>query len=482
MRFLLYIRQSITADRDESLSLAFQERSLRELVRREGGVVIEPPIIDADEKGWDPHRPGITSLIERTRDQRPDAVAVYAMSRFARDNWLAEGIWRQLIQTQPGLQFKSVTEPHAHDDMVRGILGVISQAERKRMGAFLSSAFRERARRGKPHGRVPFGFTKGEDGRLVPVPDQRHWILQVIERYEAGWSLRRLAIWLQEQAEWERVWEPNTIRNIIIQPANAGAIKCADVLEWECHEPIITRERHERLVAQYQSGHYVRTKRNYSWLERLMICGCGAPLLLRGQMKIKREYGQFVCAAVAYHELPNRPNPWTKCQSRPRSITVGKAERLVAELLAAALESIPDWRDVERRTLDAFYRDQPDVIERRRRLERTAANLERERDRLLVLYRRASLDVERWEREDAALSARIESARGELAAIPAAPSPDALRTAAATLTDIGDRFRLAAAISPDEVAGIMRTAGIRGQLDNGSVRLIWPDDLAPFFN
>ena len=71
-RYLLYIRQSVTADKDESLSLAFQERSLSDLVRKDGGVVIEPPIVDADEKGWDPHRPGITSLIERPRGQPPE--------------------------------------------------------------------------------------------------------------------------------------------------------------------------------------------------------------------------------------------------------------------------------------------------------------------------------------------------------------------------------------------------------------------------
>lgn len=481
VRYLLYIRQSVTADKDESLSLAFQERSLRELVRKDGGVVIEPPIVDADEKGWDPHRPGITSLIERTQSERPDAVAVYAMSRFARDNWLAEGVWRQLISIQPGLQFKSVTEPHAHDDMVRGILGVISQAERKRMGAFLRSSFQERARRGKPHGRVPFGFEKDDDGRLVIIPDQRDLILQVIERFEAEWSLRRIAYWMQEQADWDRRWEPNTIRNIIVSPAIAGAVKCGDVTEWDCHEPIITRERHEQLVAKYQSRRYVRTKRVSSWLERLIICGCGTRLDLAGSMHQPQSSWQFKCAAYYHHELPNRPNPYPTCTSSPRSITMPKAERLTIEALRTDLESLPDWQEAYDRTAQSFRHRLPDFLAKRRKLERDIEGLERERDRLLVLYRRATLDVDRWEKEDSAISGRIEVARSELASMPDMPSEDQFRQRAAQLRDLGDQFRLITSVAPEEIAKLMRSAGVVAQLDRGSVRLQWPQDLSPFF-
>src|SRR5690349_16849504 len=83
-RYLLYIRQSLNRFGDDSLSLAFQERSLRELVERKGGAVIEPPIVDSDEKGNDPNRPGIAELTERTKQEKPDAIGVFAVSRFAR--------------------------------------------------------------------------------------------------------------------------------------------------------------------------------------------------------------------------------------------------------------------------------------------------------------------------------------------------------------------------------------------------------------
>ena len=480
--FLLYLRQSVTRDDPaDSLSLSFQERALREMVARENGVVLEPPIIDADQRGWDPERPGLKQMFARIESQHPDAIGVYAMSRFARDSWLQEGLWRKAKSVQPDLIFRSVTEPHAHDDMVRGILGVISQAERKRMGAFLRSSFQERARRGKPHGRVPFGFEKDDDGRLVVIPDQRDLILQVIERFEAEWSLRRIAYWMQEQADWDRRWEPNTIRNIIVSPAIAGAIKCGDVIEWDCHEPIITRERHEQLVAKYESRRYVRTKRVSSWLERLIICGCGTRLDLAGSTHQPQSSWQFKCAAYYHHELPNRPNPYPACMSSPRSITLPKAERLTIEALRRDLESLPAWQEVYDRTAQSFQRRQPDFLAKRRKLERDIAGLERERDRLLVLYRRATLDVDRWEKEDSAISGRVELARSELASMPDMPSEDQFRQRAAQLRDLGDQFRLITSVAPEEIAKLMRSAGVVAQLDRGSVRLQWPHDLSPFF-
>lgn len=144
-RYLVYIRQSHTPDATDSLSLYFQERALRDFVHRKDALVLETPIIDPGEKGWNPRRPGIEELIRCVHQQKPDAVAICAVSRFARDNWLQEGIWRRLKQLRPKLRFESATEPHAEDDLVRGILGVVSQAERKRMGKFLSSSFAERA-------------------------------------------------------------------------------------------------------------------------------------------------------------------------------------------------------------------------------------------------------------------------------------------------------------------------------------------------
>ena len=167
--------------------------------------------------------------------------------------------------------------------------------------------------------------------------------------------------------------------------------------------------------------------------------------------------------------------------SSPRSITLPKAERLTIEALRRDLESLPAWQEVYDRTAQSFQRRQPDFLAKRRKLERDIVGLERERDRLLVLYRRATLDVERWEKEDLAISGRIETARSDLSSMPDMPSEDQFRQRAAQLRDLDDQFQLISSVAPDEIAKLMRSAGVVAQLDRGSVRLQWPQDLSPFF-
>jgi len=481
-RFILYTRQSLTrGEADDSLSLAFQERSLRELVAKQGGIVLEPVIVDADEKGWDPHRPGIAKLVERTERERPDGVAVYAVSRFARDNWLAEGIWRRLIDIRPDLQFLSATEPHAHDDMVRGILGVISQAERKRIGTFLRSSFAERAHNGKPHGKTPFCFTKDENGRLVPHEEYADWARQVIDHFEEGWSLWKIAVWLNEHGVAGRRWEPNTVRNIIKSPALAGGVKCGQVLEWDCHPPIISREQHERVVRLLAERRYTRTKNVHSWLERSIFCTCGAPMDLNRVNHPRGAYANFRCAASPSLQTFQRRQSWPVCESHPRTMTKAKAERLTIEALTASLSGVQDWREVERRAQREYRANESSGAAKRRTLEKERTRLADERERLLVLYRRATLDVDRWERDDKDIADKLAAIDAELARNPAPPPASVLQDRAEKLMIISDRIRLLAVGDQEQIGAIMREIGVMVQIHPGGVRLRWPEELAMFF-
>jgi site-specific DNA recombinase len=482
-RYLLYLRQSVTRDDPaDSLSLSFQERALRELVAREGGVVIEPPVIDADQKGWDPTRPGLQELFERIERQRPDVIGVYAMSRFARDSWLQEGLWRKAKAINPEIAFASVTEPQANDDMVRGILGVISQAERKRMGAFLRSAFAERARQGKQHGRAPYGYRKDGDGRLIVEPSERDVVLAIADRFEAGWSLRRITFWLRDQYPDDRRWHTATVRDLLSSPTLAGAIRCGEVIEWDTHEAIIDRARQERIVAQLETRRWVRTKRHASWLERLMVCGCGAPMDFFGRPHDaeRRLHSNFRCAAHTARMRFDRQH-FPPCTSSPRSITAPRAERLVAAALSEAFDDLPGWQSVEQRVAARVRAQAPDAQRQRRQLERDVDRLTVERDRLLVLYRRATIEVDRWEAEDRQLAARIDELRSRIAALPEPPSPATLQETHQLLSSLAGDVAMLAAFAPDRLAAIMRAHGITAQLHDGGVRLLWPESLRSFF-
>lgn len=475
-RCILYIRQSITKTDDpaDSISLAFQERTLRQMVERLDGTVLEPPIIDPDEKGWDPKRPGIEDLIQRVEREKPDYLAVYAVSRFARDNWLQEGIWRRLKALHPGLTFVSATEPHAEDDLVRGILGVVSQAERKRMGTFLSSAFRERARRGLPHGRVPFGFVKGSDGRLIVNEDARPYVLAICDHLEAGRSLWWIAREYNRLGVDGRTWEPNVVRNTVRTPAIAGGVRTADVLTWEAHEPIIGRDRWERLCTLLETRRQIRSKPSSSWLEGLIYCGCGAPMhLIYNRPKSGNGSAQFRCAASPNRERFQRRS-YLVCTFRPRSITQAAAELLTLQAITTALQGLVTPEDAYRRATAHFARLERSRTTSRAQLERQMVKAERERERLLVLYRRATLDVERWEAQDAELAATLDTLSAQLDEMDTPPDLAVLQREHERLAGLG----AALAVDPSLARRVLMELGADVQRTTDGVRVRWPGAVA----
>jgi DNA invertase Pin-like site-specific DNA recombinase len=478
-RALVYCRQSITKE-EESLSLSFQERTCRDLARDRGWAVVEPIISDPDIKGWDTERPGIAELFRRIEPERIDIVIVYALSRFARDNILQETLWRNLHAK--GVRLVSATEPHAEDDLVRGILGVVSQAERKRMGKFLSSSFQERALRGLPHGRTPFGYVKGEDGRLVVDDESAELVREMVTRIEQGASLWQLARELNASGAAGRRWEPNIVRNTVKSYAIVGAIKCGETIAWDTHEPIVPRDQWERVRALLASRPKTRAKPVSSWLEGLLDCGCGAPMHLVYNKHHEHRagwYSQFRCSASPSRETFQRARSFPVCTHTPRSIVMPKAEQATRDALSAALSAALPPETVYAQQLARYDELSASSATEIRKLERQIARLTSERDRLLVVYRRGSLDVERWESEDRALGARIDVLARELAVFGAAPA----REDYLAMAEVLRVSRIALEVDASQARNVLLRFRARVRLRSISiVRLVWPPEIAPFFD
>lgn len=450
------------------------------LAARNGWTVLEPPVLDPDVKGWDPLRPGIQELLTRLEREKADIVIVYAMSRFARDYILQETVWRQLRER--GARLVSVHEPHAEDDLVRGILGVVSQAERRRMGAFLSSSFRERARRGLPHGKVPFGFRKRADGRLEQHPDNAPWVLEIVDRLESGWSLWKCAIWLNDEHVDGRKWEPNVVRNTVRTPAIAGAVKCADVVTWEAHESIIDRSRYERLLHTLDTRTIVRRKVERSWLEGLMICGCGYPMhMITDRANYNPPKRQFRCGVGPTHPEFQRKRGVPVCTFTPRSIMVHAAVDGAIANLQDDLDRLIDWKQAHKTARLAFASLEGSGAVERKRLETTIAKVQNERERLLVLYRRGSLDVDRWETSDQDAASRLAALTVELMRLPEPPDPERLKSNHSRLLEMRELVATIAPLSPDGIRKILVAADARVQRTATGVRIAWPPDLEVFF-
>jgi hypothetical protein len=107
-------------------------------------------------------------------------------------------------------------------------------------------------------------------------------------------------------------------------------------------------------------------------------------------------------------------------------------------------------------------------------LERRIAGIERERDRLLVLYRRATLDVDRWEAADAELAGRLAGLRAELAALPEPPSLAAITATHGAVTALAD----ALAADPAQCRRVLVRLEATVQRTADGVRVVWPEAVA----
>lgn len=481
-RVLVYCRQSLGRageTKDDSLALDSQERECRLHAGRNGWTVLEPPIRDHDLKGDDPTRPGIAEVVRRIDAERATVVLVYNLARFSRDAHWQEATYRRLVAA--GVRLVSVQERHAEDDLIRGIFGAIAQNEKKRIGAYTSAAFRERVRRGKHHGVAPFGFRK-VDGRLVVVPDEADWIRLMITKIEAGWSTRRVTLWLNEMRAGDppRKWFPITVKDILANPALAGGVRCGDVLTWDAHEPIIDRDTFDRLQRTLASRRVIRTKSAASWLEGVIYCACGSPTHLILQRRPTGPVPTFRCtSAIMRQSVWQLDRP--PCTAQRKSVRAAIAEREVIAAVIRDLDGMSEWADVYRAASTAFAAATKGHAADRRRCTRAVQVLEEERERLLVLYRRGSLDVARWEREDTDVALRLTEARAALDALPQPPDPDAYRAAHQDLLTMREAIpELVDDDDPSELRSILAAVDATVRVDAERVTVVWPERFAAF--
>jgi hypothetical protein len=190
-------------------------------------------------------------------------------------------------------------------------------------------------------------------------------------------------------------------------------------------------------------------------------------------------YSQFRCSASPSRETFQRKRSFPVCTHSPRSIVMPKAEQATRDALSAALSAALPPETVYARQLARYEALSASSGAEIAKLERQIARLTSERDRLLVVYRRGSLDVERWESEDRALGARIDVLARELAVFGAAPARE-------TYTRIAEALRIAEialAVDPAQARNLLLRFRARVRLRSiGIVGIVWPAEIVPFFD
>jgi putative DNA-invertase from lambdoid prophage Rac len=190
-----YVRVSTDRQADEGVSLGAQERALRGYAMM-SGLELAEVFVEQGVSGSTPlgERPEGAALLAALRPG--DVVLTPKLDRMFRSALDALRVLERLRDTRVSLHMLDLGGDVTGDGvskLVFTILSAVAEAERDRTRERIAEVKRDQRQRGRYLGGiVPFGYARGGDGELVPVPAEQRIIAEVAGMRAAGAPLRRI--------------------------------------------------------------------------------------------------------------------------------------------------------------------------------------------------------------------------------------------------------------------------------------------------
>jgi DNA invertase Pin-like site-specific DNA recombinase len=251
LRIDRYIRVSDVKGRGGANFIAPEDQDERIVEWIEGsGHVVGEELRDLDETGGVIDRPAFQLGLERIEFGLSDGFAVHRFDRFARSTRVAtEAVAR--IDAAGGRVFfvAEDLDNHkartAHGGMTLNLWSMIAQFERDRISESWRTAKMKATSRGVYIGtRIPPGYTKTDDGLLVPN-DEAPIAVELFERRRAGASWRELGEWLTSRLgprEGGRLWSGQAVRRLIESRVYRGEVRHGPHENLDAHVPLVSEE------------------------------------------------------------------------------------------------------------------------------------------------------------------------------------------------------------------------------------------------
>lgn len=225
---IAYVRVSTAGQAESGAGLAAQRQAIETFAKRHG-LTITAWHEDAGVSGAAPveDRPGLLAALADLR--RGDTMIVAKRDRIARDTLTALTIERTVgrrkatIMSADGVGNGS----GAADEFMRSIMDAAAAFERGLIRQRTRAALAAKRRAGERTGEVPFGWSLGEDGRLVENAAEQTVLANIKACRDAGMSLRQIAAILTEAniptKKGGVAWSHNTIASILTRAAALAA-------------------------------------------------------------------------------------------------------------------------------------------------------------------------------------------------------------------------------------------------------------------
>lgn len=366
MRLDGYIRVSRVGKREgpSFISPDLQRQRIEGLAAAGGHEVVRWHT-DLDESGTKAERPGFVEALARVERRDTEGIAVAKLDRFARSVADCAAAVKR-IQVADGVLLsahEAIDTSGAFGRFVLNVMSAMAELEVERIRENWEAAREAAVARGvHVSSKVPTGYRRGEDGRLIVVPDVP--IREVFRLKADGGSWRDIGKLLEDAGVRTPYgatrWQAGSLRRLLMNRVYLGEARSGEFTLRDAHPALISE-------ADWQAAQFAGVKSVNGFggalLSGLLRCaGCGYILkadTMRDRKGVKRR--MYRCRDHATGECTGRASvlgsvvePWV-------------VERFFAEfprLQASAIESSEEIAAAEERVVDAerelvLYRDTP---------------------------------------------------------------------------------------------------------------------------
>lgn len=320
MRLVAYIRVSKVGGRsgDSFQSPKQQRDAIAGIVGATPGAEIVREFVDLDESGGKMSRPGFDQALGMVFGGQADGIVVAKLDRFAR-SYQAIGIIKQLADE--GRSFISAQERFdtstAIGRFALGMMVLVAELQREQFAEMWETTTGNAIGRGVSVS-VPFGYRRGEDGRLEPDEPAASAVRRVFALRESGLGMAAIADAMNEAgvpAPQGGHWTRQSIRALLRVVAYQGSAVYGEHRLDGAHEPLVDPGVWERC----QPARGREWSRSRGLLDGLVRCeGCGY-VMGASATKWGRRY-----SCGRNHSTGRCPSPTTCNADRLEDLVVGE--------------------------------------------------------------------------------------------------------------------------------------------------------------
>jgi site-specific DNA recombinase len=296
MRLLGYVRVSQVKGRegDSFISPNVQRERIAAQAKAGGHTIIEW-VDDLDEPGSRYARPGFQRALSMVESKETDGIVVARLDRFSRSVADAakalerlEAAGGVLLAADLGMDTSTPS-----GKLMRNVLVALAEFELERIRDSWRDATAKAIGRGVYiSGKVPVGYTRGDDGRLVLETREAEAVRSVFLARAAGTSWGAICERLDMQLPQSGSWTPQRLQWIVRNRAYLGEARQGDVVNIDAHEPLVSRVEFEAAQGNGKRREWRGEPRLLSGLVRCASCGYA----LRRDYS-RRDFARYSCGA-----------------------------------------------------------------------------------------------------------------------------------------------------------------------------------------